>query len=229
MTFAIPAWQPPALSIDGTDDTFPVRRIYAIGRNYADHAAETGLGSSGGSVPGISLKPADSILADGSDLPYPPATEQLDPEIEMVIAIGAGGADIPVENGLEHIFGYAVGFDMIRRDILRDCIENEHSWDLCKSFEGASPVGTIRRAADIGHPSDGEIVIEVNGEERQRGDIAQLIWKPADIVSRLSAYSPLRPGDIVFTGTPKGPKPVVRGDRLEGRIAGIGTLGVSIV
>lgn len=229
MTFVFPAWQPPALSIEGTDATFPVRRIYAIGRNYADHAAETGLGSTAGSVPGISLKPPDSILGDGSDLPYPPATGQLDPEIEMVIAIGTGGADIPVGSGLDHIYGYAVGFDMIRRDVLRECIENEHSWDLCKSFEGASPVGTIRRVADIGHPSAGEIVIEVNGEERQRGDIAQLIWKPAEIVARLSAYSPLHPGDIVFSGTPKGPRPVVRGDRLNGRIAGVGTLDIRIV
>lgn len=229
MTFAVPAWQPPTLPVHGTDEIFPVRRIYAIGRNYADHAAETGLGSGGASVPGISLKPADSILADGSDLPYPPATRHLDPEIEMVIAIGRAGADIPVERGLDHIFGYAVGFDMIRRDVLQECIANQHSWDLCKSFEGASPVGAIRRASEIGHPDRGEIVIEVNGEVRQSGDISQLIWKPAEIVSRLSSYSPLQPGDIVFTGTPKGPKPVMRGDALAGRIEGVGSLHIRIV
>lgn len=226
---AFPAWQPPALPIGGTDETFPVRRIYAIGRNYADHAAETGLGAGGESVPGISLKPADSILGDGDDLPYPPATRHLDPEIEMVIAIGKAGADIPVDRGLEHIFGYAVGFDMIRRDVLQECIANEHSWDLCKSFEGASPVGTIRKVSEIGHPDRGEIRIDVNGETRQRGDLSQMIWKPAEIVSRLSAYSPLHPGDIVFSGTPKGPKPVVRGDMLDGYIAGVGGLRVMIV
>lgn len=228
VTFDLPAWIPPVLPIAGTSSVFPVRRIYAIGRNYADHAAETGLGASAGSVPGISLKPTDSILQDGAVLPYPPATSQLDPEIEMVIAIGKGGADIDAGRGLDHIFGYAVGFDLIRRDVMRDCIANEHSWDLCKSFDGASPVGQIVPASAIGHPEQGEIAIDVNGEPRQRGDLSQLIWKPAEIVARLSAYSPLQPGDIVFTGTPKGPAPVGRGDRLDGRIAGIGTLSITI-
>ena len=228
MTYAIPAWPVPAIPVAGTDDLFPVRRIYAVGRNYADHAAETGLGGAGANVPGISLKPADSIVADGADLPYPPATEELDPEIEMVIAIGRGGADIPVERGLDHVFGYAVGIDLIRRDIMRECIANEHSWDLCKSFDGASPVGTLHAAAEIGHPDAGEISIAVNGEIRQKGDLSQMIWKTAEIVSRLSRYSRLEPGDIVYTGTPKGPRSVVRGDRLDGRIEGIGALTVRI-
>jgi fumarylpyruvate hydrolase len=227
MKYAFAPPPPPTIAIHGCDKRFPIRRIYAIGRNYADHAAETGLGS-GRSVPGISLKPADSILSDGAVLPYPAATGQLEPEVEMVLAVGRGGSDIPPERALEHVFGYAVGFDMIRRDVLRKCIANQHSWDLCKSFAGASPVGPLRRAAEIGHPQSGEIAIEVNGGLRQRGDLAQLIWSPAEIVSRLSAYAPIEPGDIVFTGTPKGPAPVVRGDRLEGRIAGIGTLTVTI-
>jgi fumarylpyruvate hydrolase len=219
---------PPAIPIAGSKRLFPVRRIYAIGRNYADHAAETGLGGNGGSVPGISLKPPDSIITNGASLPYPPATVQLEPEIEMVAAIGKAGADIPVEAALEHVFGYAVGFDMIRRDVLRECIANEHSWDLCKSFAGASPVGDIAPADKIGHPVSGEISIEVNGVVRQKGDLSQLIWSTAEIVSRLSRYSPVEPGDIVFTGTPKGPSPVVRGDDLVGRIAGIGTLSIGV-
>ena len=227
MIYAFAPALPPAIAIQGSDAMFPVRRIYAIGRNYADHAAETGLGGTA-SVPGISLKPADSILGDGAILPYPAATAQLEPEVEMVLAVGRAGTDIPVDRALEHVFGYAVGFDMIRRDVLRECIANQHSWDLCKSFAGASPVGPLRRADEIGHPTAGEIAIDVNGAARQRGNLSQLIWSPAEIVSRLSAYAPLEPGDIVFTGTPKGPAPVVRGDRLEGRIEGVGTLTVTI-
>lgn len=228
MTSVLPLWTPPCLPIAGSDLTFPVRRIYTIGRNYADHAAETGLGGNTGSVPGISLKPADSLLTDGGTLTYPAATRHLDPEIEMVVAIGRDGQDIAPEDALEHVYGYAVGFDMIRRDIMHDCIANEHSWDLCKSFAGASPVGHLHPVAEVGHPQAGEIVLEVNGEVRQRGDIGQLIWKTADIIAKLSSYSPVCAGDIVFTGTPKGPQAVERGDRLAGRISNIGTLDIRI-
>lgn len=228
MNSVIPLWEPLTIPVADSDDTFPVRRIYTIGRNYADHAAETGLGGTSGSAPGISLKPADSLLLDGGTLLYPPATRHLDPEVEMVVAIGRDGQDIPPESALEHVFGYAVGFDMIRRDVMHDCIANQHSWDLCKSFAGASPVGALRRASEIGHPDTGEITLDVNGERRQQGDISQLIWKTADIVSRLSRYSRICAGDIIFTGTPKGPKPVVPGDVLVGRISGIGTLEIHI-
>jgi fumarylpyruvate hydrolase len=228
MTSVIPVWAPPSITIANSDQTFPVRRIYSIGRNYADHAAETGLGGSSGSVPGISLKPADSLLGDCGILPYPAATRHLDPEIEMVVAIGRDGKDISAADALDHVYGYAVGFDMIRRDVMHECIANEHSWDLCKSFAGASPVGLLHPASEIGHPDSGEIVLEVNGELRQQGDIAQLIWKTAEIISRLSAYAPICAGDIIFTGTPKGPREVEPGDRLSGRISGIGTLDISI-
>lgn len=228
MTHPIPLWGTPCLPIANSPMTFPVRRIYTIGRNYADHAAETGLGGSGGSAPGISLKPADSLLLDGETLPYPPATAHLDPEVEMVVAIGHDGEDIKRENALDHVYGYAVGFDMIRRDVMRDCIANEHSWDLCKSFTGASPVGLLHAVDEVGHPAAGEITLEVNGELRQQGDIDQLIWKTADIIAKLSSYAPLCAGDIVFTGTPKGPRAVESGDRLTGKIAGIGTLDISI-
>ena len=228
MNSVFPLWDPLCIPIANSGDTFPVRRIYTIGRNYADHAVETGLGGAAGSMPGISLKPSDSLLLDGGVLTYPPATKQLDPEVEMVVAIGRDGENIAPQDALDYVYGYAVGFDMIRRDIMRDCIANEHSWDLCKSFAGASPVGNLRRASDIGHPDSGAITLEVGGEIRQRGDIFQLIWKTADIVSRLSQYSPISAGDIVFTGTPKGPKPVSTGDTLVGRIAGVGELKVKI-
>lgn len=225
MKLAVPDWNRPTIAVAGSDAVFPVRRVYAIGRNYAEHAAETGLG--GGGRPGISLKPADSAAADGSDIPYPPGTRELEPEVELVVAIGRGGADIPAERADEHIFGYAVGFDMIRRDVMRACIADEHSWDLCKSFDGASPVGAIRPAA-AGRPTEGEIAMAVNGERRQRGDISQMVWGPAEIVARLSRYSRVEPGDIVYTGTPRGPAPVGPGDLLEGWIEGVGRLAVRI-
>lgn len=221
-------WTPPSITIRDSVVRFPLRRIYTIGRNYADHAAETGLGDKGRSVPGVSLKPPDSLIENGDTIIYPPATQQLDPEIELVIAIGKEGENIQRKTALEYIFGYAVGFDMIRRDIMQDCIANEHSWDLCKSFAGASPVGEIAPVADIGHPTDGEISLKVNGEIRQSGDISAMIWDTAEIISRLSHYGALKPGDIIFSGTPKGPKPVNKGDLLEGYITGVGTLSVKI-
>jgi len=228
MSYAVPVYQIPTLDVAGRAERYPVRRIYTIGRNYAAHATETGLGA-GHSVPGISLKPADSILLSGGRLAYPPATAQLEPEVEMVVAIGRGGAKISPESALGHVFGYAVGFDVIRRDVLADCIKNQHSWDLCKSFSGASPVSPIRPASEIGHPAGGAIWIKVNGEERQRGDLSELIWNVAEILARISSYERLEPGDIVFTGTPKGPKPVKRGDALHGHVAGVGDLHVAIV
>ena len=225
--FAVAAPPRPAIPISGSDAVFPVRRIYAIGRNFGDHAAETGLGPAG--MPGISLKPADSIVVETAVVPYPKATSELDPEVEMVIAISVGGEEIPQSKALNHVFGYAVGFDLIRRDIMRECIVNQHSWDLCKSFDGASPVGPIRRVSDGGHPNSGRIASTVNGRPCQAGDLSQMIWKTAEIISRLSTYSRLQPGDIVFSGTPKGPRAVERGDRVEGVIEGLGSLGFNLV
>ena len=229
MGYVVAPCRTPELGVVGTDDVFPVRRIYTIGRNYADHAAETGLGANGGSAPGISLKPADSVLPGGGELRYPPGTEHLDPEVELVVAIGVGGADIDRSQALDHVFGYTVGYDMIRRDIMRECLRNEHSWDLCKSFDGASPCGAIRAAAEIGHPASGAIWLEVDGERRQTGDLGDLIWDTSEIIARLSALSRLEPGDLIFTGTPKGPAPVTRGNIVHGFIEGVGDLTVTIV
>ena len=228
MGYVVTPCQTPVLSVVGSDDVFPVRRIYTVGRNYADHAAETGLGADGASAPGVSLKPADSVLRDGGELRYPPGTTHLDPEVELVAAIGVGGADIGRARALDHVFGYTVGFDMIRRDIMRECLRNEHSWDLCKSFDGASPCGAIRAAAEIGHPANGAIWLEVGGEQRQKGDLGDLIWDMPEIIVRLSALSRLEPGDLIFTGTPKGPAPVTRGNNLHGHIDGVGELTVTI-
>jgi fumarylpyruvate hydrolase len=227
--YAVPEYEIPTLPVVGEEARFPVRRIYAVGRNYAAHATETGLGGTDGPIPGFSLKPADSIVSDGAGFHYPPATSQLDPEVEMVVAIGKGGADIAREAALEHVFGYAVGIDMIRRDVMRDCIANQHSWDMCKSFDGASPCGPVHRVGQIGHPNSGAIWMEVNGERRQQGDLDELIWDAAEIISRLSRMSRMEPGDIIYTGTPKGPAPVSRGDRLLAHIDGLWELDLTIV
>ncbi len=229
MGFVVTPCRAAVLDVVGSEDVFPVRRIYAIGRNYADHAVETGLGAPDGAVPGVSLKPADSVVSGGGELRYPPGTEHLDPEVELVVAIGVGGADIERARALDHVFGYAVGFDMIRRDIMRECLRNQHSWDLCKSFDGASPCSAIRAAAEIGHPAGGAIWLEVDGARRQLGDLGDLIWDTPEIIARLSALSRLEPGDLIFTGTPKGPAAVARGDKVVGHIDGVGDLAVTIV
>ncbi len=226
--FVVAAPRPPAVDVADRPARFPVRRIYTIGRNYAAHARETGLGGAAGSKPGVSLKPADSIAAAGP-VAYPPGTDRLEPEVEMVVAIGIGGADIARSKALGHIFGYAVGFDLIRRDVMHACIADQHSWDLCKSFDGASPISAIVPAEAIGHPDAGAITLDINGVERQRGDLSEMIWDVPEIIARLSALSRLEPGDLVYTGTPKGPGPVVRGDCLDGRVNGIGALQVRIV
>jgi fumarylpyruvate hydrolase len=228
MRYAVQVFEIPTVPVEGSADRFPVRRVYTIGRNYAAHAAETGLRGADGSIPGISLKPADSVVPGGGPVPYPPGTRQLEPEVELVAAIGRGGADIAVQSALDHVFGYAVGFDLIRRDVLQECIRNQHSWDLCKSFDGASPVGALRRSSIHGHPRRGAIRASVNGSLRQQGDLADMVWSVSEIVARLSRLSRLEAGDLIFTGTPKGPAPVGRGDAIHGYIEGVGDLHVRI-
>lgn len=227
MDLAIPAPPLATIAVAGRAARFPVRRIYAIGRNYAAHAAETGLGGADGSKPGVSLKPADSVAAAGA-VAYPPGTSRLEPEVELVVAVGGGGFELARSQAPGLVFGYAVGFDLIRRDVMHACIADRHSWDLCKSFDGASPIGAVAPAGDVGHLAAGAIVLEVNGVERQHGDLADMIWDVPEILCRLSALSRLEPGDLVFTGTPKGPGPVTRGDRLTGRIANLPPLSVTI-
>ncbi|MDQ2101623.1 fumarylacetoacetate hydrolase family protein [Azospirillum isscasi] len=226
MAYAIPLWPQPTVPVAG-GDPFPVRRIYCVGRNYAAHAREMGADPDR-EPPFFFMKPADAIVADGTAIPYPPRTANLHHEIELVVAIGTGGRDIPVESALDHVYGYAVGLDMTRRDLQNAAKKEGKPWDMGKGFDRSAPCGTLRRAADIGHPDKGAVTLSVNGEPRQKGDLSDLIWSVSETISYLSGLVELQPGDLIYTGTPEGVGPVVAGDRLEGAVEGVGTIAVTI-
>jgi fumarylpyruvate hydrolase len=228
MTFVIAPVSQPAVDVVGTDDRFPVHRIYCVGRNYAKHALEMGMDPER-EPPFFFAKPADALVANGTPVPYPPRTSNLHHEIELVVAIGRGGRDIPLANALAHVYGYAVGNDLTRRDLQFAAREQGRPWDVAKGFDCSAPVSAIRPAADMGHLDGGEIWLEVNGEARQRANLSEMIWSVPEIVAELSTYFELRPGDLIFTGTPEGVGPVQRGDSLVGGIDGLETLRTTIV
>lgn len=227
MAYVFPPAPGTAVAIRGRSDTFPVRRIFCVGRNYAEHAREMGMDPER-EPPFFFTKPADAIVADGSKIVYPLRTGNLHHEIELVLALGAGGRNIPVESALERIFGYAVGLDLTRRDLQSAARKEGRPWDTAKGFDQSAPISSIVPAADIGHPQQGRIALEVNGTLRQQGDIADMIWKIPEIVAELSTYFELAAGDLIYSGTPAGVGPIERGDRLLGSIEGIGTLSLSI-
>jgi fumarylpyruvate hydrolase len=218
----------PAVDVVGTDDRFPVHRIYCVGRNYAKHALEMGMDPER-EPPFFFSKPADALVANGTPVPYPPRTSNLHHEIELVVAIGRGGRDIPLGSALAHVYGYAVGNDLTRRDLQFAAREQGRPWDVAKGFDCSAPVSAIRPASDRGHLDGGEIWLEVNGEARQRANLSEMIWSVPEIVAELSTYFELRPGDLIFTGTPEGVGPVQRGDSLVGGIDGLETLRTTIV
>lgn len=218
----------PTVEVAGSTARFPVHRIYCVGRNYAAHAREMGMDPER-EPPFFFTKPADAVVPNGAPVPYPPRTANLHHEIELVVAIGEGGKDIPVANALAHVFGYAVGNDLTRRDLQAAARNDGRPWDVAKGFDHSAPLTAIRRIADVGHPEQGAIWLEVNGETRQRADLAEMIWDVPEIIAELSTYFELRPGDLVFTGTPAGVGPVQRGDSLVGGIDGLDTLRTTIV
>ena len=228
MSFVIPPSPLPSVEIAGSDERFPVHRIYCVGRNYAKHAREMGMDPDR-EPPFFFSKPADAIVANGTPVPYPPRTSNLHHEIELVVAIGTGGRDIPLDSALAHVYGYAVGLDLTRRDLQFAARDQGRPWDVSKGFDHSAPVSAIRPAADMGHPQQGAIWLEVNGETRQRANLSEMIWSVAEIVAELSTYYELRPGDLIFTGTPEGVGPVRRGDSLVGGIDGLETLRITIV
>jgi len=228
MTFVIPPAAQPSVEVAGTDARFPVHRIYCVGRNYAAHAREMGMDPDR-DPPFFFSKPADAVVANGTPVPYPPRTANLHHEIELVVAIGKGGRDIPLASALDHVYGYAVGNDLTRRDLQFSAREQGRPWDVSKGFDGSAPVSAIRPSAEMGHPDRGAIWLEVNGEARQRADLSEMIWSVPEIVAELSTYFELQPGDLIFTGTPEGVGPVRRGDSLVGGIDGLETLRTTIV
>jgi fumarylpyruvate hydrolase len=228
MTYVIPAPAQTSVEVSGSSERFPVHRIYCVGRNYAAHAREMGMDPDR-EPPFFFSKPADAIVPNGAPVPYPPRTGNLHHEIELVVAIGTGGRDIPLAGALAHVFGYAVGNDLTRRDLQFAAREKGQPWDVSKGFDRSAPVTAIRRAAEIGHLERGRIWIEVNGELRQQADLSEMIWNVPEIIAELSTLFDLAPGDLIFTGTPAGVGPVQRGDSLVGGIDGLETLRTTIV
>ena len=207
---------------------YPIRRIFCVGRNYAGHAREMGADPDR-EPPFFFAKPADAVLTGGADMPYPPATGSLHPEIELVVALGTGGADIAVADALGHVWGYAAGLDMTRRDLQAAAKKEGKPWDMGKGFDHSAPIGDLIPAARLPDPARGRIALTVNGTPRQQSDLSQLIWSVAETIAFLSGLVRLAPGDLIFTGTPEGVAAVRRGDRLEGVSEGVGTVRTRIV
>jgi len=225
--FAIPRPATPSVAVAGSDSRFPVHRIYCIGLNYADHVREFGRDPDQ-SPPVFFMKPADAVVGNGAPVPYPPATSDFHYEIELVVAIGRSGREISAERALEHVFGYAAGNDLTRRDLQRAAKGRGEPWDTAKGFDHSAPVAAIRPAT-LGHVSSGRIWLTVNGEKRQESDLSQMIWGVPEIIAALSRLYELAPGDLIFTGTPSGVGAVKPGDRLEGGVAGLEVLRNTIV
>ena len=206
---------------------FAVRRVYCVGRNYAEHILE--MGNDTRDPPFFFAKPADAVVVGGNAIPYPPQTADFHHEIELVVAIGKDGRDIGVEAALKHVYGYAAGLDMTRRDLQAVAKKAGRPWEMAKAFDYSAPIGTNEPASAIGHPARGAITLSVNGTQRQRGDLGEQIWSVAEAISYLSGYVDLKAGDLIMTGTPAGVGAVVRGDVLEGSIEGVGTVRTTIV
>lgn len=226
MDYAVALWPQPTVPVVG-GAPFPVRRIYCVGRNYAAHAREMGADPTR-EPPFFFCKPADAVMPDGAAVPYPPATQNLHHEIELVVAIGTGGANIPVETALNHVFGYAVGIDLTRRDLQNAAKSKGHPWDMGKGFDHSAPCSALRTVAEVGHPDKGAITLSVNGVARQNGDLSDMIWSVSETITYLSGLVTLAPGDLIYTGTPDGVGPLVSGDRVEGAVAGIGTIAITL-
>ncbi|MHC1548720.1 fumarylacetoacetate hydrolase family protein [Phyllobacterium sp. K27] len=218
----------PGLEISGTDKLFPVHRIYCVGRNYADHAIEMGHDPNR-EPPFFFQKNSDSLVKQGENFPYPPATDDVHFEMELVIAIGKGGINIAADAALDHVFGYGVGLDMTRRDLQGEAKKLGRPWEVGKAFESSAPCSPIVPASIIGHPAQGAIWLKVNGVERQRGDLDQMIWKVPETIAYLSTLFNLKAGDLIFTGTPAGVGAIHRGDKMTGGVDGVAEIEVSVV
>ena len=230
MSYVIPPAAPASVPVVGRAERFAVHRIYCVGRNYAEHARE--MGFTGREPPFFFMKPADAVLpvaqGETGHLPYPTLTQDLHHEIELVVAMGKGGRNIAAGDAMQHIWGYAVGLDMTRRDLQAEAKKQGRPWCIAKGFDASAPIGPITPAAQAGNVQQAAIWLRVNGADRQRSNVSQLIWNIAETIEHLSQAWELRPGDLIFTGTPEGVSAVVRGDVLEGGIDGLCPLRVAV-
>jgi fumarylpyruvate hydrolase len=230
VTYVVAAPETVSLPIAGSSDRFPVRRVYCVGRNYEAHAKE--MGFTGREPPFFFMKPADAVVpvpaGSVGEIDYPTLTRDLHHEIELVVAIGKGGRDIAVAEAAKHIYGYAVGLDMTRRDLQGDMKKQGRPWCIGKAFDQSAPIGPVTPIASCGEITKGAISLTVNGAPRQASDVSMLIWSVAEVIAHLSAAWQLAPGDLIMTGTPEGVAAVVRGDRMHGEIAGLGALDVAV-
>lgn len=216
-----------AIPVQGSDAQFPVRRIFCVGRNYAEHAIEMGSDPTR-EPPFYFAKPADAVLTHGADMPYPPATKSLHHEMELVVAIGLGGKDIAISDALNHVWGYCAGLDMTRRDLQNEAKKTGRPWDMGKGFDHSAPMGALVPAAGV-DPSKGRIELKVNGKVVQSSDLSKLIWSVPEVIANLSGLVELAPGDLIMTGTPEGVAAVAKGDLLEGFVEGVGEVRTKIV
>ena len=215
------------MPVSGTDALFPVRRIYCVGRNYADHIREMGFDPDR-EPPFFFNKPADAIVPNGSTLGYPMSSENFAYEMELVVAIGKSGANIPQASALDHVYGYAVGLDMTRRDLQLAARDRGRPWEPGKAFDASAPIGAIHPVSEVGHPQAGRIWLKVNNEIRQDADLRQLVWSIPEQIAYLSRLYVLQAGDLIFTGTPAGVGPVQPGDRISGGVDGVDTIAIRI-
>jgi fumarylpyruvate hydrolase len=217
--------------IAGSDEAFPVNRVFCVGRNYAAHAREMGKDPDR-EPPFFFMKPACAVVPvgeQGADITYPPMTGNFHHEIELVVTIGKGGKNIPETQALEYVHGYAVGLDMTRRDLQLDARDKGRPWEFGKSFSGSAPIGSVHTVANVGHLSSASISLTVNDQSRQSSDISKLIWSVAESIAYLSRYETLEPGDIIMTGTPEGVNAVVPGDVMRGHIDGLSDITVRVL
>lgn len=231
MSYVFPPAPIASVPVLGSTDRFAVHRIYCVGRNYEEHAKE--MGFSGREPPFFFMKPADAVLpvpaGSTGRLPYPSLTANLHHEVELVVAIGKGGQNIAAADALQHVYGYAIGLDMTRRDLQNDMKKQGRPWCIGKGFDCSAPIGPITPAAQAGNIQQAAISLQVNGVDRQRSNVGQLIWSIAETIEHVSAAWALQPGDLIYTGTPEGVAAVVRGDHLEAAVEGLGTLRLDVV
>jgi fumarylpyruvate hydrolase len=231
MNFILPPQAQAAVPVAGSNALFPVHRIYCVGRNYAEHAKE--MGGTGREAPFFFMKPADAVLpvphGTIGDMPYPSMTQNLHHEVELVVAIGKGGKDIAAANAQQHVWGYAVGLDMTRRDLQHEAKQHGRPWSVAKGFDHSAPIAPIHPLQSTGWLMKAAIQLQVNNQPRQSSDIAKLTWDVAETIEHLSRYFTLQPGDLIFTGTPEGVAAVNPGDVLLAQITGLGDLQVRIV